>query len=209
MSTGISITVCSKFIEHLITGTKKFGCFGKINRVYKAAPCCVRGSAFGYESAEPVPAGINTSSWQKDLSVLSPCTRIYNKRFIAGPGKENRQLLLKKPKLPDSFRGIFISKIWGEGCRALRLVGCEGAGRCPRIVNHQPVVTIFHLGGGFSSHRRTQIFCYVYPLSRNQDPALIAALHFLIAPLLFQHSLSLLVSNFLILLFCIHEGLGG
>lgn len=30
-------------------------------------PHYVRGSAFGYESTEPVPAPINVASWQKGL----------------------------------------------------------------------------------------------------------------------------------------------
>lgn len=30
-------------------------------------PRCLWGSAFGYESAEPVLAGINAASWQKAL----------------------------------------------------------------------------------------------------------------------------------------------
>ena len=37
----------------------------------------------------------------------------------------------------------------------------------------QAEVTILHLGGGLSSYRRTQRFCYipVYSLRKNQDPA--------------------------------------
>ena len=36
------ISVSSKFIEHLIRGTKEFRCSGKTNRVYKVTPHCVR-----------------------------------------------------------------------------------------------------------------------------------------------------------------------
>ena len=39
----------------------------------------------------------------------------------------------------------------------------------------QPEVTILHLGGDFSSCRKTQRYC-LYPLRRSQDPALITAL---------------------------------
>ena len=35
----------------------------------------------------------------------------------------------------------------------------------------QPEVTILHMGGGLSSCRRTQRYCYVYPFRRNWDPA--------------------------------------
>ena len=40
-------------------------------------------------------------------------------RFIAGPSKENRWLVLKNPELPSGFfRGeVFIGKISGVGCR--------------------------------------------------------------------------------------------
>ena len=34
------------------------------------------------------------------------------------------------------------------------------------------------VGGGLSSYARTQRYCYVYTLRRNQDPALITALWF-------------------------------
>ena len=36
----------------------------------------------------------------------------------------------------------------------------------------QPEVTILHLGGGLISYRGTQIYCYIYSLMANQDPAL-------------------------------------
>ena len=37
-------------------------------------------------------------------------------RFIAGPSKENRWLVLKAPELPDGFQGrIFKGNFWGEG----------------------------------------------------------------------------------------------
>ena len=43
-------------------------------RVYKAMPLCVPGSAFGYESAEPVPSRITAASRQKGSgSCFSGC----------------------------------------------------------------------------------------------------------------------------------------
>ena len=38
-------------------------------------------------------------------------------RCIAEPSKENGWLVLKSPEHPNSFQGVFIGKIWGEGCR--------------------------------------------------------------------------------------------
>ena len=38
--------------------------------------------------------------------------------FISGPSKENRQLMLKRPELPDGFqRRVSKGSIRGEGCR--------------------------------------------------------------------------------------------
>ena len=48
------------------------------------------------------------------------------KGLLQGPCKKNRQLMLKKPKLLDGFRGrVLIGKICGEGCKAcdLPLIG--------------------------------------------------------------------------------------
>ena len=59
----------------------------------------------------------------------------------------------------------------------------------------QPEVTLLHLGGGLNSCRRTQRYCYVYSLRRNQDPALRLHYCFLTAPPLFLHSLPSLISN--------------
>ena len=40
------------------------------------------------------------------------------KGLLQGLSKEKGQLMLKRPKLPDSFGGrVFKDKIWGEGCR--------------------------------------------------------------------------------------------
>ena len=52
--------------------------------------------------------------------------------FIAGPSKENGRLVLKRPKLPDSFQGgVFKGNIWGEGCRVcdFLLIGWWGGNR--------------------------------------------------------------------------------
>ena len=57
----------------------------------------------------------------------------------------------------------------------------------------QPKVTILHRGG-LSSSRRTQRYCQVYSLRRNQSPALFLYYNFLIAPL-FLPSLIFLFSN--------------
>ena len=46
----------------------------------------------------------------------------------------------------------------------------------------QPELTIFHLGGDFSSCRRTQRYSDIYSLSRNQDAALKLHYCFLTAP---------------------------
>ena len=59
----------------------------------------------------------------------------------------------------------------------------------------QPEVTILHLGGGLSSYRRTQRYCYIYSLRRHQDPAPRLHYCFLTAPPLFLHSLPSLISN--------------
>ena len=59
----------------------------------------------------------------------------------------------------------------------------------------QPEVTILHLGGGLSSYRRTQRYCYVYSLRRNQDPAPRLHYCFLTSPPLSLHPLPSLISN--------------
>ena len=39
------------------------------------------------------------------------------KGLFQRPSRENRQVMLKRPKLPVGFqRRVFKSKIWGEGC---------------------------------------------------------------------------------------------
>ena len=61
----------------------------------------------------------------------------------------------------------------------------------------QPEVAILHLGGGLSSHRRTQRYHYMHSLKRNQDPATRLHYHFLTAPPLLPHLLLSLISNYL------------
>ena len=129
-------------------------------------------------------------------------------RFIAVPSKENKWLVLKKPKLPDGLGGeVFIGKIWGEGCRPcdFLLIGWWWGNRAVLQEScAQPEVTILHLGRGLSSCRRTQWFCYVYFFRRNQDPA--PRLHYcFLTALLFLHSLHSLISNCLNLPFGTQE----
>ena len=54
----------SEFTECVLPykGDRDQGVVGKLVEVYKAMPCCIQGSAFGYESTGPVPARINTAS---------------------------------------------------------------------------------------------------------------------------------------------------
>ena len=62
----------------------------------------------------------------------------------------------------------------------------------------QPEVTILHLGGGISSHRRAQRCvsdCYVYPFTMNQDPAPSLHYCFLTAFPLFLYSLTSLITS--------------
>ena len=59
----------------------------------------------------------------------------------------------------------------------------------------QPEVTILHLGGDLSSYRRTQRYCYVYSLRRNQDPAPWLHYYFLTASPFFLPSFLSLISN--------------
>ena len=65
----------------------------------------------------------------------------------------------------------------------------------------QPEVTIFPpfltpgVEEGLSSCRRTQRYCYAYPLRRNQDPAPRLHYDFLTAPPLFLHPLPSLISS--------------
>ena len=95
--------------------------------------------------------------------------------FIAGSNKENRQFLFRNLELPKWFRGkVFIGKIWEEGCRAcdFLLIGWWWSNRVVLQEScAQPEFTILHLHGGLSSCRKTQRYCYVYSLRRNQDPA--------------------------------------
>ena len=119
--------------------------------------------------------------------------------FIAGSSRENGWLVLKRPKLPDGLRGhVFIGKIWGEGyrvCDFLLIVWCWGNWAVFQESCAQAEVTILHLGWGLSSSRRTQRYCYVYSLRRNQDPARRLHYYFLTAPPLFLHSLLSEISN--------------
>ena len=39
------------------------------------------------------------------------------KGLLQGPSNEDRQLMLKRPKLPDDFLGrVLKGNIWGDGC---------------------------------------------------------------------------------------------
>ena len=80
--------------------------------------------------------------------------------------------------------------IWGRGqslhylplCANFLLIGWWWGNRVVFQEScAQPEVTILHLGGGLSSCRRTQRYCYVYPSRSNQDYCI------LIAPPLFLH----------------------
>ena len=114
-------------------------------------------------------------------------------------------LVLKNPELPDGFGGKnFIGKIWGEGHRVcdFPLIGQWWGNRTVLQKScAQPEVNILHLGGGFSSCRRTQRYPYVYYLRRNQDPAPRLYYCFLTAPLLSLFSLPSLINNCLNLSF--------
>ena len=89
----------------------------------------------------------------------------------------------QEPETPWWFKGRFLqAKFVGEGCRVcdFLVIGWWWGNRA--VLQEccvQPEVTILHLIGGLSSCRRTRRYCYIYSLSRNQDPALIAALLFL------------------------------
>ena len=113
---------------------------------------------------------------------------------------EQVALAQKHPELPDGFwEKVVIGKIWGEGCRCVTFfwsVGGEVAGRCSRNLVFREV-TILHLGGGLSSSRRAQRYCHVsiYPLRRNQDPALSVHCCSLTVPPLFLHSLPSIISS--------------
>ena len=54
-------------------------------RVYKTASCCIRGSALGYESAEPVPTQINTASWHKAWVSCLSVRESYDHTLISAP----------------------------------------------------------------------------------------------------------------------------
>ena len=89
--------------------------------------------------------------------------------------KENGWIMFKYPKLPDGFeRKVFIGKIWGEGWRILWLFS-DRLAVSNRVVFQkccaQPEVTILHLGGGLSSYKIDQRYCYIYSWRRSQDPA--------------------------------------
>ena len=65
-------------------------------------------------------------------------------RFTAGPRRENGQLTLKRPTLPDDFQERALKgNLWSEGCRGAwlssgRWVGGEATGWCFRNLNHPP-----------------------------------------------------------------------
>ena len=119
-------------------------------------------------------------------------------RFIKGSCKENDWLMLKPPNCPNILGGKFYRSNLGwrllECITFIWLVHGEVTGWCSR--NHWlslkwPSSTWV---GGLRS-RRTQRYCYVYFLRRNQDP--IPRLHhcFLTLPPLFLHSPPTLISK--------------
>ena len=96
------------------------------------------------------------------------------------------------------LQGTWPSSDWWWGKMAVFQESCS-----------QPKVAILHLGGSFSSCRRTQRYCYVYSLRRNQHPAPRLRYCVLIAPLLFLQPLPSLISNSLNLPFGTPGDLGG
>ena len=111
-----------------------------------------------------------------------------NTAFIAGPSKENRQVMLERPELPDGFQGIvFKGNVWGRaaGCMTVFwLVGGEVTGWCFQNLSHRPSVSsqsgvsclwsacTHHPppGWGRGSWRSPQRYAsdyYAYPLRRN------------------------------------------
>lgn len=88
------------------------------------------------------------------------------------------------------------------GCVTLFwLVGSELTGRCVRNLDVSLKLTILHLGGGAlvpAVKSKVLLYMYplrMYPLRRNQDPALLLHCYFLAAPPWFPNSLPSLVSN--------------
>ena len=111
--------------------------------------------------------------------------------------KENGWIMFKYPKLPDGFeRKVFIGKIWGEGWRILWLFS-DRLAVSNRVVFQkccaQPEVTILHLGGGLSSYKIDQRYCYIYSWRRSQDPASRVLFFSLTDPPLFLYSLCSLI----------------
>ena len=109
--------------------------------------------------------------------------------YCRAPSKENRQLVLKRPKLPSGFQGrFFLKAIFGVRVAACGLssdwlvVRLQGDVSRILIINllvptslgssacGQHVVTILHLGRSLNLCRTTQRYvsdCCVYPLRRN------------------------------------------
>ena len=130
-----------------------------------------------------------------------------------GPVSKNQ--LQRFCSIMNVFKGRII---WGWGSES-SLSSTAGSLSSDWLVVRQPEqvvfqescvqaeVSILHLGGGLTSCRRTQRYCYtsVYSLRKNQDPAPKAALlfdnSFLIASVLLLHPLPSLISNSLNLLF--------
>ena len=67
----------------------------------------------------------------------------------------------------------------------LWLVGDKVTERCSRNLVLSLKLPFSHLNAVLHSCRRTQSYCYLYPLRRNQDPAFIAALSILSGFVLF------------------------
>ena len=101
------------------------------------------------------------------------------RKLIAGPSKESRWLMLRKPELPDGFqRTVFIGRIWGEGCRVCDFLPdwlVVLTGQCSR----NSVFSLKLLSSNWVPAEEVTDNYYVYSLGRNQYPVLIAALLFL------------------------------
>ena len=73
----------------------------------------------------------------------------------------------KKPELPNGSAGrSFIVKIWGEGWKVHDFLWLIRGGN--RKISRAPEVTVFPLGEGLASYKRTRRYHYVHPLRRNQ-----------------------------------------
>ena len=124
--------------------------------------------------------------------------------FISGPSKENRQVMLKKPKLLDHFQEEFLyTKLGRRAATFLWLSGGEVTGQCSRNLNQafwfqpvwgpcacgQPEVTILQLGQGLSFFRTVRLLCISFEEEPGPCPmASVLFLHCLPFVSTFPHS---------------------